>query len=338
MNNYEEYDEYEEELEEAPKKKKFNIFDWYFKREGKGEPDDINALEKPNIKNFFKLAWRRLGKLMSANIIYIVANFPIFFLIFAMSGILSEKSSAPLNQQWGVLKGAMLFEQSGEMSGYISLFGTKASISVINTSTIVFFCLTLLLLFTMGFAKVGTTYIYRNIVLGEPIFPFADFWYIIKRNVKQSLIFGIIDTVIVAMFAYNIYFLFINYSVSTMNSIMLFFTICMATVYLIARNYAYLMIFTFNLPLKKIIKNALYFVILGVKRNLAGVFFTLLVIGLNVLIFYFYVPLGSIFPFIITIALVDFIGVYCAYPNIDKYMVDHSKDDESEQTIVESAK
>ena len=98
------------------------------------------------------------------------------------------------------------------------------------------------------------------------------------------------------------------------------------------------MIFTFNLPLKKIIKNALYFVILGVKRNLAGVFFTLLVVGLNVLIFYLYVPLGSIFPFIITIALVDFIGVYCAYPNIDKYMVDHSKDDESEQTIVESAK
>ena len=45
MNNYEEFDEYEEELEEAPKKKKFNIFDWYFKREGKGEPDDINALE-----------------------------------------------------------------------------------------------------------------------------------------------------------------------------------------------------------------------------------------------------------------------------------------------------
>ena len=80
MNNYEEYDEYEEELEEAPKKKKFNIFDWYFKREGKGEPDDINALEKPNITNFFKLAWRRLGKLMSANIIYIVANFPFFFI------------------------------------------------------------------------------------------------------------------------------------------------------------------------------------------------------------------------------------------------------------------
>ncbi len=335
MNNYdEEYEEYDEELEEAPKKKKFNLFDWYFKREGKGEADDINALEKPTIKNFFKLTWRRLGKLMSANLIYILANFPIFFAIIAMSGVLSESSYAPLNQQWGVLKGAMLFDQSAEMSGYISLFGTKASVSVINTPTIVFFALTLLLLFTMGFAKVGTTYIYRNIVLGEPIFPFADFWYIIKRNIKQSLIFGFIDTLIIAMFAYNIYFLFMNYSASTMNSIMLFFTICMATIYWIARHYAYIMIFTFKLPLTKIIKNALYFVILGVKRNMAGVFFTLLLVGLNVLIFYLYMPLGAIFPFIITIALVDFIAVYCAYPNVDKYMVDHSKDNEETETAV----
>ena len=36
MNNYdEEYEEFEDDSEQIPKKKKFNIFDWYFK-DGKG--------------------------------------------------------------------------------------------------------------------------------------------------------------------------------------------------------------------------------------------------------------------------------------------------------------
>lgn len=347
MNNYdEEYDDLDEaeELEEQtkPKKKRFNIFDWYFNREAKNDKfEDINALEKPTIKNFLKLTWRRIGKLVSTNLIFIIANFPVLFLVIAMSGILSESAYAPLYQQWGVVKGASLFEQSAEISNYITLFGTKNSVNVINTPTIVFFALGLLLFFTMGFAKVGTTYIYRNIVLGEPIFPLSDFFYIIKRNIKQSLIFGFIDMLFISMFAYNIYFLYVNYSVSTLNSIMLFFTIAMACVYLVARQYAYLMIFTFKLPLTKIIKNSLYFVVLGIKRNLVAFLFTLLLVGLNVLIFLIYIPLGAILPFVVTISLIDFIGVYAAYPNIDKYMVDHSldnaNDEEPQEIVTESA-
>lgn len=334
MSNYdEEYDEVD--VEEAPKKKKFNIFDWYY-RDGKGvEGDDINALKEPTVKNGFKLAFRKLGKLMSANLLFVFGNFPIFFIILAMSGILSESSSAPLNPQWGVLKGAMLFDQSAELSSYLNMLGGKVSVNVINTPTIVFFCLGILLLFTMGFTKVGTSYIYRNIVLGEPIFPFSDFFYIIKRNWKQALIFGIIDTIFIAMFAYNIYFLFINYSASAMNPLMLLFTIVMAIIYLIARQYAYLMIFTFDLKLTKIIKNSLYFVMLGIKRNLACVGFTLLLLILSAGLFIIYMPIGLILPFVITIALIDFIGVYCAYPNIDKYMVDHSKSTETEDVTVE---
>lgn len=335
MNNYdEEYEEFEDDSEQIPKKKKFNIFDWYF-RDGKGvEGKDINALEKPSVANGFKLLWRRLGKLMSANLLFVFGNFPIFFIIIAMSGSLSETSYAPLSQQWGVIKGAMLFDQSPEMSVLVGLYGTKASVSVINTPTIVFFALGLLIILTLGFTKIGTTYIYRNIVLGEPIFPFTDFFYIIKRNIKRCLILGIIDALFIGMFAYNIYFLMSNLSVNTTNAIMLFFTVCMAIIYSFIRNYAYIMAFTFDLPLKKIIKNAVYFVMLGVKRNLVGLFFSIVVILLNVVIFLLYIPLGAILPFMITLSILGFIGVYAAYPNIDKYMVDHSKDNKSSEEEV----
>ncbi len=328
--------EFDEEYEaQEPKKKRFNIFNWYY-RDGKGVVgDDINILKEPTIKNFFKTLWRKLGKLMSANLIFIICNFPIFFLLLAMSGMLGESSYAPLTQQWGILEGASLFEQSPEILSYINIFGTKVAISTITTPTIVFFSLGALLIFTMGFAKIGTSYIYRNIVLGEPIFPFSDFLYIAKRNIKQALIFGIIDTLIIAMFVFNLYFLIVNIGSMSMSLFMLLITIIMACVYFTARQYAYLMIFTFKLPLKKIIKNSLYFVMLGAKRNFIAFLFTVVVIALNIVLFRIYMPLGMILPFVITFAIIDFIGVYFAYPNIDKYMVDHSV--KNEESIAESA-
>ena len=41
--------------EEAPKKKRFNLID-FFNREGKGvEKDELNVLQDPSLINFFKL-------------------------------------------------------------------------------------------------------------------------------------------------------------------------------------------------------------------------------------------------------------------------------------------
>ena len=47
----------------------------------------------------------------------------------------------------------------------------------------------------------------------------------------------------------------------------------------------------------------------------------ILVILINVGIFALFNPLGLVLPFIITVAICDFIGVYTAYPVILKYMV-----------------
>ena len=321
-----EFDEEFEQDESEPKKKRFNVFGWFYRDSKEIKDDNIDILKDPSIKNFFITVWRKLGKLLSANILFIFANFPLFFLILAMSGIFGESSYAPLHPQWGILEGAALFEQSPDVLTYINIFGTKVSINTITTPTIIFFALGILVVFTMGFSKVGTSYIYRNIVLGDPIFPMTDFFYIIKRNIVQALVFGIIDTLLISIFAFNMYFLISNISALSMAPFMLFLTIIMFFVFVIARQYAYIMIFTFKLPLRKIIKNSLYFVLLGIKRNLIGIVFSLILIILNVALFIVYTPIGMIFPFIITIALLDFISVYFAYPNIDKYMVDHSAD------------
>ena len=203
-----------------------------------------------------------------------------------------------------------------------SLYNIHTSISAINTPTLIFFVLGFLTMFTWGFAKVGTTYIYRNMMKGEAIFPFSDAVYVIKRNIKQSLIFGIIDFIFIAMFVYNISFLMTNYAVSGMNSFMFFFTVIMCVLYFFMRPYIYTMIFTFRLSIGKIIKNAFYFILLGVKRNIVALLGTILLVTVNYFIFRLFLPIGVILPFILTIAIVDLIGVYASYPVIKKYMID----------------
>ena len=252
----------------------------------------------------------------------IFGNFPIFFILIAMSNILSQSSVAPLYQAWGPLYGAMVQNNSQVASTLLGVFGSHTEISVINTPTIIFYCLSALLLFTWGFTKIGTTYLYRNMMSGEPIFPFSDTLYIVKKNVRQSLIIGIIDALIICMFAYNIYFLALNYNASTLNAFMLFLTVAMAILYSFARPYAYIMVFTFDLKLTKIIKNAAFFTILGVKRNLLAFVGTILIIAINYFVYMIFTPLGMLLPFVITLAICDFMAVYAAYPNIIKYMMD----------------
>jgi len=302
-------------------KKKFNLFDWYYKGGKDNNKLDINALEKPNLANFFKLLWKKLGKLLSCNLLFIFGNFPIFFLLLALSGLFSKSVSAPLYQAWGPMYGAMGFENSTATSLFSGIIGVNTQTTVNNTFTIVLFALTLLIFFTLGFTKVGTTYIYRNMMSGEAIFPFSDFFYVIKRNKKQSLLLGFIDAFFIVMFVYNIYVLWSSYGTSPMNNFMFFFTLAMAIVYSFIRPYAYIMVFTFDLKLGKIIKNALYFIILGIKRNICALFGVLVVVLINVGIFFLFQPLGIVLPFIITISICDFIGVYTAYPVILKYMV-----------------
>lgn len=308
--------------ENGQQKKKFNLFDWYFKgKEKENDKLDINALENPNFSTFFKVLWKKLSKLLSANLLFVFGNFPVFFLILALSAVFTETVSAPTCQAWGPLYGAMGFESNSTTSFLCGILGIHVSRPVVNTATIVLYALSILVIFTLGLTKIGTTYLYRNMMSGEPVFPTSDFFYVIKKNWKQGLLLGIIDSIFIGMFVYNIYFLFMNYNAATMNGVMLFFTIAMAIVYSFARHYAYIMVFTFDMKLGKIIKNSLFFTILGIKRNFVALLGTIFVVLINVGLCAIFLPLGAILPFILTFAVCDFIAVYAAYPVILKYMV-----------------
>ncbi|MBQ7352888.1 MAG: YesL family protein [Clostridia bacterium] len=325
-------------------KKKFNLFNWYFKDGKESNKSDFNALKKPTLGNFFKVLGTKLGKLLTTNLIFVFGNFPVFFLLFAISGFFDKFTPSPMYTAWGPLQGAVSISGNEAASSLTGIFGVFGEMRTFSPVTYVFFGLGLLVIFTWGFTKVGTTYIYRNMMSGEAIFPFSDFFYIVKRNKKQSFILGIIDALMTIAFIYNIYYLYTNYNASSLNSLMLFLTLAMFIIFNFIKPYAYIMIFTFDLKLTKIIKNALYFSILGIKRNLMMLLGIIIVIIINYGIFLLFMPLGMILPLLITFALIDLMGVYAAYPNIIKYMMNEkdakavinrtfvSKDDEEELT------
>ena len=305
-------------------KKKFNIFDWYYKQ-GKGsDKSDINALKEPTIVNFFKLVWFKLNKLFSANLIFVFGNFPIIFLLLAVSGIFDKYSYSPTSLSWGPFQATLQgieYSNNYATSALIGIYGLHDTSQIISIATIVFYALALLTTFTWGLTKVGTTYIYRNIMSGDPVFPFSDFFYIIKRNIKQSLIIGALDFIIIGFLIYDVVYLYRNSANNPLNLFMLFLTCAMAIFYFFIRPYIYLMIFTFDLKLGKIIKNACSFAILGIKRNLVALLACTILVAINIGLAIIFAPIGIVLPFIITISLFDFIGVYTAYPNIIKYMM-----------------
>ena len=308
------------------RKKRFSLF--RYSLDGKGVPKDVN--EPRNFKFFFKLLWRNMNRLLSVNMLLVFSNFPILFVLFAASGNLNTTSYSPVSSLFGPFYGATKI--SGEISPLTSalngVLGIQVEISVPTLATYIFYGIGLLTLFTFGLSMIGSTYIVRNIVKGDPIFFMHDYFYAIKRNWKQALFFGIIDIALLFLIFYDIIFFAANASTYLM-SLLFYLTVAIGIIYFVMRYYIYTIMLTFKLNLYKILKNALLFSLIGFKRNFVGT------LGIAVLIFFSYgllmtfPPLGALLPFIITIAIGQFIAIYTSWPKIYSIMIEPYEEEDN---------
>ena len=308
------------------RKKRFSLF--RYSLDGKGVPKDVN--EPRNFKFFFKLLWRNLNRLMSVNMLLVFSNFPILFALFAVSGNLNTTSYSPVSSLFGPFYGAMKI--SGETSPLTNalngVLGIQVEISVPTVATYIFYGIGFLTLFTFGLSMIGSTYIVRNIVKGEPIFFMQDYFYAIKRNWKQALIYGIIDIALLFLIFYDIIFFAANAS-SYLTSLMFYLAVAIGIIYFVMRYYIYTIMLTFKLSIYKILKNAFIFSLVGFKRNFVGT------LGIAVLVFFSYgllmvfPPLGALLPFIITIAIGQFIAIYTSWPKIYSIMIEPYEEEDN---------
>ena len=308
------------------RKKRFSLF--RYSLDGKGVPKDVD--EPRNFKFFFKLLWRNLNRLMSVNMVLVLSNFPLFFVLFAVSGNLDTTSYAPVSSVFGPMYGAMKI--SGDTSPLASaingVHGLQVEISVPSTATYIFYGIGLLALLTFGLSMVGSTYIVRNIVKGDPVFFMQDYFYAIKKNLKQGLIFGIIDVGLLFLIFYDIIFFAANAS-TYVTSLMFYFAVAIGIIYFVMRYYIYVMMITFDLNLYKLLKNALIFSIVGFKRNFLGTLGIIALVLFSYGLLMAFPPIGALLPFILTVAVGQFIGIYTSWPKIYSVMIEPYEEEDS---------
>lgn len=312
------------EEESAPKRRRMtlNPFENMFRKDGKGvEKDEIKVLDKPNLKNFFKLLRRKLNQIFSCNLLLIFGNFPVFFIIAAFA-YTTREVLGPGSQIYPLIQGSAYFDHSPVITALMGIFGVQDSVSVMTTGTYILLGLSLLVLVTFGPVQVGTTYIMRNILRGEPVFIMSDFWYAVKKNLRQSITFGIIDLLMIIMLVYDVMSYRVNLQNSSVFLLMYVISYGMSILYFFIRMYMYLMVVTFDMGVFKIIKNSVFFAILGIKRNIMALLGTVALVGIEYYLLRIFLPLGAILPFMILFGLVEFISVYAAFPKIKEIMID----------------
>ena len=313
-----EFDEHGEPIK-PPKKRKFNFFMNYDK-DGKGvEKEDI--ITDYNFVNFFKLYFRKFTRLVWVNALYIIGNFPVFFLLLALSGYFSLAGTSPASEMFPVVNGIRVAAGSFSPSvpALFGIHGGMATVYAPTAVTYVLYGLAALFAVTFGPVNAACTYIVKNLVKGEPVFLWQDFKSTIKTSWKQSLPLGILDLLMIGMSSWSLYNYYFNYS----RYFILFY--CMLLVimlYSFMRFYMYTIMVTFDLSLPKIIKNAAIFSLLGFGRNfvmfLGIVMLALVTFSLATL----YFPLGVIIVFMILFSTCAYMGMYAAYPKIKKFMID----------------
>lgn len=309
-------------MDQKTKKKKFNLFDMFnSQRVGRGV--EKGEVKEPTFKNFFKYFGRSFSKLLNINLMFTLFCVPLFFALFAIAGYFDQTVQNVSHPIASVLNGLIINGSADPLTmSLYGVFGVRSgSASQISVASIIFYCIAALTVFTWGYANAGMAYTIRNLQKGEPVFVWGDYFRTVKKNKFQAMLVGVIDFAVIALLFYNLRF----YSYNSANTV--FFMLYVATfimigMYAVMRTYLYPMLVTFDLSTVKLFKNALIFTFLGLKRNIVGLLGMVIVVALNAFLFFAFMPLGVIMPFVLTFAVCGYIGIYAAYPKIKEVMID----------------
>lgn len=309
----------------------------FFGFKKKDKPDLEREDKTPTLAFYFKLLGRNFGKLLSLNLIMDFMFFPLIAILLIF--LFGRQTITVSNAAFAPLLGAQVFGETtaggsnlaGQMLG---VFGELQSAAFPTLPAIIIMVvLALFTVITWGWQNVGAAYNLRSIVRGDSCFLLSDYFYAIKRNWKQGLLFGLIDITVIGVLIFDLYW----YGTSLLDPTIaeggafwyyavLFLGIVLTVIYAFMRFYLYLMMITFDLPIKKLLKNALIFSMLGIKRNFLALLAITTVALANVLIVIPALSIGFTLPIILPLiylpAFAGFTSTYAAYPNIRRYMID----------------
>ena len=291
-------------------------------RDGKGvyEKED----RKPTLLFFFKLLARKFSALLRLNLMMLFQILPIIAVAYVY--LAGDKTQSATDMVFAPLYGIEKILPSASVNTALDLTSIQMDIPVTSpTVNVIIIVLALFLAVTYGWQNIGATYVLRGLFRGDPVFIWSDFFYAIKRNFKQAFFMGLIDFAVTAVLAIDFIFFYYRTGVSFSTDLMYFMIFALILIYMCMRFYIYLLLVTFDLSIMKILKNALIFTALGIKRNILAILGLIVLFGIHLLLILVTVPMGFsiaiILPLCYIMAIAGFITTYAAYPIIDKYMI-----------------
>ena len=301
------------------KKRVFKLFD--MNRDGKGV--DKHEDLKPTFFNFFKIFFRRFGHLLRLNLMMVVQIIPIVVIICAW--LLGPKSPTARNILFAPLYGVEQASAGVMTSVDLDMSSIQMGLPVFSPAMIItIICLVIVMAVTWGWQNIGATYVLRGLLRGDPVFIFSDFFYAIKKNLKQGLLLGLFDFLVSTILIVDFLFFYQRTGAYGFD-VMYFAILLLILIWIIMRFYLYNLLITFDMKTFKIIKHAFIFTILGFGRNILAVLGAALLIILHIILAWILLPAGIsipiILPFFYIFAATAFMGTYAAYPVIDKYMI-----------------
>ena len=300
-------------------KKRFKLLDPM--RDGKGVEKGEDTT--PTLGRFFKLWGRKFWKLISLNLMMVVQIIPL--LLIAWLYLAGPKIPTLYSPLYAPLLGA---QTAAPTTVGMTLFNSAAGLlhetPIFNSwANWLIGGLIVIQVVTYGWQRTASTYILRNLVRGDGVFMISDYFYAIRRNLKQGFIMGVIDCAALFALGFDLFY-FWNAPTTGGNNVMYFTIFALVFIYAVMRFYTYLMMVTFNMKLGKIFKNALIFTVMGFKRNLLALLGIALLTGLFAVLIIFFgqiIPAFYIIPFLCLLGFCGFMYTFAAYPVIEKYMI-----------------
>ncbi len=305
------------------------MFKQGYMKEGKGvekrNPDD------PRISLFFELLFRKFGRLVKLNLLYIVCCIPTFLVMMLLSGLLSARiinACAPvLAQGMGLAAPDMANAEFSRTIATLDI-GARVIISFIVA-----------IMWGMGPVTAGFTYILRNYAREEHAWLFADFFGKTKQNFGQALVVWIVDLFAFAILTTAFLFYFAQ---SGLLHYMSYIILSVTIIYTAMHFYIYQCMITFKLSIKDVFKNSAIFALVEGPKNLLLEFILLFVhlvlpymAMLNGWSVWFWL-IFIVLEFFVLIAASGFTVNFWVYPVLEKYIIEAEKKTEDTKELENS--
>lgn len=201
------------------------------------------------------------------------------------------------------------------------------------------YCLINVPVITNGFANVGITHVTRNTARDKHSFGLSDFFETIKKNKKQALIAGLINSIVYILMIINLVFYWF-FAKNILQSIGFGFVMAVFFLFTVMNYYLWTLIITFDFKLKQAYMNSFRFVFVNLKYNLLCFFVSnIIIVGAVALL----VLLPNYFFFILPIEILLYITIFpcfkallvqfCTFHSIKKYIIDPYYEEHPDEDI-----